>query len=151
MSDDLHIEPGPWPLPALLDGAKELVTAELHHRLADEGYPDIRPGHGCVFRFVDDDGTRLTELAERADCTKQSVGEVVAELERRGYVERLPDPGDGRAKLIRLTPRGDDARRTALRIFADIERRWGEEIGPDRMAALRDTLEAVLDAERVPA
>jgi DNA-binding MarR family transcriptional regulator len=150
MSDDLHTDPGPWPLPALLDGAKELVVAELHRRLADEGYPEIRPGHGCVFRFIEDDGSRLTELAERADCTKQAVGEVVAQLEALGFVERLPDPWDGRAKIIRLTKRGRDSRRAALRIFADIERRWAEEVGPDRMAALRDTLEAVLDAERVP-
>ena len=50
------------------------------------GYPEIRPGHGCVFRFIDHEGTRLTELAERSGYTKQAVGEVVADLEELGYV-----------------------------------------------------------------
>src|SRR5215216_6612738 len=95
------------PLPALLNEVKEAAVAKLHERLGDAGHPDIRPGHGCVFRFIDrDSGSRLTELAEQAQLTKQAVGEVVADLERMGYVKRLPDPEDGRAKLITLTGRG---------------------------------------------
>jgi DNA-binding MarR family transcriptional regulator len=136
------------PLPALLTEVKEAAISELHRRLADEGHPDIRPGHGCVFRFVESGGSRLTDLAERAGLTKQAVGEVVDDLEAMGYVERVPDPDDRRAKLIRLTGKGADGQLAARRIFADIERRWGAEVGEERVAGLRETLEAIVALER---
>jgi DNA-binding MarR family transcriptional regulator len=69
------------------------------------------------------------------------VSEVVADLERLGYVERAPDPEDGRAKMIRLTKLGAEAQRTALGIFADIERAWAERYGAERVAAMRELLE----------
>ena len=69
-----------------------------------------------MFGNIEPDGSRLTDLAERAHMTKQSVGEVTTELERRGYLERVPDPGDGRAKIIRLTERGRDAQALGVRI-----------------------------------
>jgi DNA-binding MarR family transcriptional regulator len=122
--------------------------AELHQRLHEEGYPDIRPGHGCVFRFIDDEGSRLTDLAERSGFTKQAIGEVAADLESLGYIERIPDPEDGRAKTIRLTKAGSDAHAAGLRIFADIERRWAEQFGEERIAQLRETVELLLTAER---
>ena len=66
-------------------------------------------GHGCVFGIIDDEGSRLTDLAARSGFTKQSVGEAVAELQKLGYVERVPDPADRRAKIIQLTPHGREA------------------------------------------
>jgi DNA-binding MarR family transcriptional regulator len=148
MADDWRIQPPRRPLPPLLTDVKELAVEELHRRLVDEGHPEIRPGHGCVFRFIDRDGSRLTELAERSGLTKQAVGEVVAHLEELGYVERVPDPRDGRAKIIRLTERGWDGQRTAQRIFTEIERRWAKQLGRERVASLRDTLEAIVELER---
>ena len=136
------------PLPALLDHVKELAVAELHDRLADEGFAEIRPGHGCVFRFIEPDGSRLTDLADRAGLTKQAVGEVVSDLERLGHVERRSCPGDGRAKIIHLTDSGRDAVAAAERIFADIERRWAEDVGERRMQTLRSTLAALAEREQ---
>jgi DNA-binding MarR family transcriptional regulator len=150
MRDDWQIHEDERALPALLGELKELAIDQLHRRLGDEGYPDIRPGHGCVFRFIEPEGSRLTQIAERAEMTKQTVGEVVADLERLGYVERVSDPDDRRAKIIRLSERGWDASRTALRILADIERHWAREVGEQRVAELRDTIEAVLAVERAP-
>ena len=132
------------PLPALFDRAKELIVEELHERLGQEGYPEIRPAHGCVFRFVEAEGSRLTYLAEASGLTKQAVGEVVDYLEQVGYVERVPDPEDRRAKIIRPTKRGRAVMRAADRIFADIEARWVREFGERRMTELRETLERVL-------
>ena len=80
--------------------------------------------------------------------TKQSVGEVTTDLEQRGYVERVPDPADGRAKIIRLTERGHQAQTLGFELIAEIEREWGERIGEERVAALRDALEAIT-AERL--
>src|ERR1700750_198091 len=89
--------------------------------LEEAGNADVRPTHGCVFRFVHGDGMRLTELATKAGLTKQSVGEIVDDLTDLGYIERFPDPTDKRAKLIRLTTKGLDAQRIGFASFARLE------------------------------
>jgi DNA-binding MarR family transcriptional regulator len=139
------------PLPPLLEKAEELAFAEFRRRLVEEGFDAVRPGHGCVLRFVDVEGSRLTELAERAGLTKQAVGQAADDLERLGYVERIPDPSDGRAKTIRLTTRGAEARAAGRAIFEEIEERWAERYGAERVAALRDLLEEIVTGDRIPA
>ena len=67
-------------------------TELLHERLAERGHAAVRPPHGAVLQYLDDDGTQVSELARRAHVTKQSMAELVAHLERHGYVERVPDP-----------------------------------------------------------
>jgi DNA-binding MarR family transcriptional regulator len=141
--------PARTPLPALLDDAKRIGFGELHRRLEEQGHPQIRNAHGCVFRYIDVDGSRLTDLAAQSGVTKQAVGEFVDELQQLGYVERAPDPIDGRAKIIRLTKRGRDARRAALRIFDDIEREWADRFGEDRIAELREILMAIAAEDSV--
>ena len=113
-------------------------------RMAAQGFQDVREGHGCVFGFIDlDNGSRLTDLADRSGLTKQAVGEAVAELERKGYLERVPDPEDGRAKIIKLTPRGVDAAHTGRRLFKEIEDEWAERYGEERVASLRECVEEI--------
>ena len=131
------------PFVRLLDVAHTEFVAELNRRVATTEYSDLRVTHGCVFGNVDPDGTRLTELAERAHMTKQSVGEVASDLEQRGYLERVPDPADGRAKIIRLTERGREAQAIGRGLIDDIEREWAEQFGEERLAALREALELV--------
>ncbi|MFJ1454802.1 MarR family winged helix-turn-helix transcriptional regulator [Nocardia sp. N2S4-5] len=142
-------EPRQWerPLPALLDQVKALTLTELHRRLAEEGFPGIQPRHGVVFRFIDDTGARLTDLADRSGITKQSVGEAVAELEQLGFVERAADAIDRRVKIIRLTPQGRKAQAAAARILADIDTRRARVVGSHNLAALRRTLERIITAE----
>lgn len=141
------------PMIRLLATAMDDFSAELFERVEAAGYDDLRPGHGCVFGNIDPDGSRLTDLAERARMTKQSVGEVASDLEARGYVERVPDPNDGRAKIIRLTERGREAQATGQALIDDLERDWGERFGADRVTALREALEVITaeDLEAVPA
>ena len=122
--------------PGLLEVAGEAHARRVPRRSSVErGYGDIRPTHGCVFRFVREDGMRLTELAELAGITKQSAGEIVDDLVALGYVERIPDPDDSRAKLICLTDRGGEAQRIGFGLFAEVEQRWAERYGPERIAA----------------
>jgi DNA-binding MarR family transcriptional regulator len=139
----------PRPLPALLLQVKEAAIHKMRDRLAAEGYGDIREGYGCVFGFIDiDEGSRLTDLAERSGLTKQAVGEVIPELEQLGYVTREPDPRDRRAKIIKLTPKGRDACLTGRRLFAEIEAEWAEQFGEELLAALREAAEQIAAAER---
>jgi DNA-binding MarR family transcriptional regulator len=135
------------PLTGLLDAALEALLAEFRVELERSEFSDIRPTHGCVFRFVREDGMRLTRLAELASMTKQSVGEIVDDLARRGYVERVPDPEDRRAKLIRLTERGERAQGVGFGLFAEVERRWIERYGRERIDALREVLEEIVATE----
>jgi DNA-binding MarR family transcriptional regulator len=145
------ISPPPRPLPALLTGVKLAAIEKLRGRIADAGHPEIREGHGCVFGFIDlDRGSRLTDLAAEAGLTKQAVGEAVTELERLGYVQRVPDPQDGRAKIIKLTDRGLDAVIKGRRIFAEIEREWAEQIGPELMASFREAATRIAALEGAP-
>jgi DNA-binding MarR family transcriptional regulator len=132
------------PLPALLEDLAALGFGRFRERLVEEGLGDIRPGHGCVFRFVEPHGSRLTELAERSGYTKQAVGEAVSDLEQLGYVARVPDPVDKRAKLITITEQGERALEAGRRIFDEIERDWTRRIGREKVAALREAAELLL-------
>jgi DNA-binding MarR family transcriptional regulator len=92
-------------------------------------------------QFLDDGGTRVSVLAERAQMTKQSMAELVAHLERLGYIERVPDPSDRRAKLVRATPRGKQLYTIAREVVAEIEAEWTKRLGKPKMRQLRELLE----------
>lgn len=134
-------------LTGLLSLAFDAMIAEFREKVEDSEFDDIRPTHGCVFRYVRGTGLRLTDIAELTNMTKQSVGEVVDDLVERGYVERIPDPADGRAKLICLTPKGEEAQEFGFDTFAAIEDRWAERFGAERIAGLREILEEIVATE----
>jgi DNA-binding MarR family transcriptional regulator len=116
-------------------------TEVLHRRFAERGHPEIRPAHDNVMQFLDDGGTRVSELAARAQMTKQAMAELVAHLERLGYVERVPDPSDRRAKLVRATQRGKQLYGIAREVVAEMEAEWTRLLGPAKMRRLRELLE----------
>jgi DNA-binding MarR family transcriptional regulator len=137
------------PIAGLLNEVKVAAVRRLFERLREEGFEHVREGHGCVFGFIDiENGSRLTELAERAGLTKQAVGEAATELEELGYAERVPDPTDRRAKIIKLTPGGVEACLTGRRIFAEIEREWAEQFGEELVANMREAAERIAASER---
>jgi DNA-binding MarR family transcriptional regulator len=112
----------------------------LFDALAAAGYTDIHPAHAIVFQHLRDEGSRVTELAARTQLTKQYLGRLVAELEASGYLERTPDPTDGRARLVRLSERGHEVTRVAEGIIAGIETAWAQRLGAARYAGLRRRL-----------
>jgi DNA-binding MarR family transcriptional regulator len=116
-------------------------TEVLHRRFAERGHTEVRPPHGNVMQFLDDDGTRVSVLAQRAQMTKQAMAELVLHLERLGYVERVPDPSDGRAKLVRATQRGRELYAIAREVVAEIEAEWTRRLGRAKMRQLRALLE----------
>jgi DNA-binding MarR family transcriptional regulator len=128
---------------SLLGSVKDDLLEEMYRRVSAAGYPGLRPSHGCVFRYLDVDGSRLSELAEKSGMTKQAFGEHVANVEALGYVTRVADPEDGRAKLVVPTARGREALLLGRAAFAEIEREWAEALGVERVDALRETLQEI--------
>lgn len=135
------------PLPTLLTQVRDIALEGLHRQLAEEGFEGIRFVHGSVFRHIDAEGSRLTTLAERSGLTKQAISELVDDLQDHGYLERVVDAADRRAKIIRLTGQGKKAQAAAGRILADTEQRWSRILGREQVAALRQALEQVVALE----
>jgi DNA-binding MarR family transcriptional regulator len=128
----------------LLEGHRTLSTL-LVDAFEERGWSDVRPGHLAVFLHIDRrSGTRLTELARRARITKQAMMLLVDDLESRGFVRRVDDPSDGRARIVRLTARGRRAVADARRVVQATEVRLRRELGDRRIDALRESLEILV-------
>lgn len=149
------MDPRPIPeqrrtLGALLRLPYEALQREVYGGLAARGFPEIRPAHSAVFRNIAPGGSRLSALAERAGMTKQSMAYLVDGLEAAGHVASAADPADGRARIVRLTPKGEKVLAALLDLGAAAEARLAERIGAKRAAKLRRALEewvAALEAE----
>lgn len=116
------------------------MEARVFAAMAAAGYDDFTPAQARVFQRIAPGGSRLTELAEAAQITKQSAGFLVDQLERAGYVERVPDPTDARARLVRVADRGAEAIPLAARVVAEVEAEWTAHLGKHRMQQLRQIL-----------
>ncbi|MEP6477031.1 MAG: MarR family winged helix-turn-helix transcriptional regulator [Actinomycetota bacterium] len=127
----------------LLEGHRALAS-ELVALLEERGYPDIRAGHAAVFLHIDRRaGTRLTELARRARMTKQGMMLLVDDLEGHGYVRRVADPEDGRAKVVKLTAHGRRCAAESRRAAQALETQTRRLLGDRRYDTLREALEEV--------
>jgi len=104
--------------------------------LADAGFDDFTPAQARVMQRIGPDGTRLTELAEQAQITKQTAGFLVDQLEKSGYVTRVPDPTDKRARLVRGAAKAWAAKEVADGVVAEVEREWEDHLGRRRMKQL---------------
>ena len=104
----------------------------------------LRAAHTALFPHIDLEGTRITEIASRMGITKQAVGQLVDDLQAVGMVERVPDPSDGRAKLVCFTAAGRAALLDGLAVLGELEAELATEIGSARMAALHEALAALL-------
>ena len=137
----------PENLAVLLREPFRAMSEALIALLAARGHPEVRYAHGNVFQYLDDAGTRVGVLAERAQMTKQAMAELVAHLEAHGYVERVPDPGDRRAKLVRTTARGREVFAIVREFVAEVDARLAARLGQakvDRLRALLAELDGVL-------
>lgn len=116
----------------------------LENRVIDAlhkaGYDDITTAQMKILQRIGQDGTRLTDLAEQAQVTKQTAGFLVDQLAKAGWVERVPDPTDRRARLVRISGRGEEALPIAAAAVAEAEAEWTAHLGKRDMAALRRTL-----------
>ncbi len=133
---------------SMLGQAYSLLGFQIVEGVVGAGYPQ-KPKHSAVFAQISPDGSRLTELARRADMTPQSMAELVDELVDMGYVVRRPDPSDGRAKLIVLTKRGRDAVAAGRQTIEGIEEQVTAILGEHGHRELRGLLTRLLDATDV--
>ena len=115
------------------------MDERVREAMRDAGY-DVTVAQARIAQRIAEDGTRLTELADRAQVTKQTASLLVAALEREGLVERVPDPDDGRARLIRLSARGRQASQRAMEVVIGVEREWAEHLGPELTDRMREGL-----------
>lgn len=138
------------PLTAARDtslGQLLIQAARLWHEaalteLASLGHPGLRASHFQLAPHLDLEGSRITEVAARAGISKQAVGQLVDELEALGYVERVADPRDARARLVVYTPKGRAAMGDGLRALAGVEARLGPALGD--VGALRSSLQGIV-------
>ncbi|GAB0107564.1 MarR family winged helix-turn-helix transcriptional regulator [Nocardia sp. JMUB6875] len=120
--------------------AHRSMEQRIYAALAEEGYGDLTVAQGRLAGRIGPQGTRLTELAEQAQITKQTAGFLVDQLVRAGYVERVPDPADARARLIRLTARGLELAALSNEIADRVQSEWAAHLGRTRMRQLQDIM-----------
>jgi DNA-binding MarR family transcriptional regulator len=139
-------DPGGPLVGALLRLAYTELSSTVQRRLEEAGYGDVQPRHRTAFQllFARPEGARLTEVAAAARITKQSMAATLDQLVELGYVERIPDPSDKRAQLVRCTKRGRAAMRVARGVVREIERDWARRVGAERFGSMRAALEALV-------
>lgn len=133
------------PIGQLLGRLLRSFREDLYRRAQEGGYGDVREAHLQVFGAIDWAGTRLTDLAARANMTLPAMSELVDDLQHLGYLERVPDPGDRRAKLIRPTRRGRRLLVAALRAVREIEDGYAAVVGEERYASVVRALQALVE------
>lgn len=123
-------------------------TQDVEAALEEAGFGDIRPPHANVFTFARPEGIQVSELTKLAHVRKQTMTQVVEELERLGYVERRPDPNDRRARLVFLTERGKGVRPVAMATGRLVDQRWSDMAGTKEIEGIKQALQALLEKLR---
>jgi DNA-binding MarR family transcriptional regulator len=123
----------------LLERAMTRIRDDLY-ALSDERFPGLRMRHYRLLAMLPPDGERLSRLAAHSGLTKQALAQALAPLEAGGYVEVLPDPSDGRARLVRRTDRGREADDAVRGRLDGVEQEWARRVGEERYAVARAVL-----------
>src|SRR5919199_4579710 len=125
---------------ALLRLAWQGVRERIYEGVLQAGYTDLSRAHVLLFRWPVIDGLRPSELAAHNQLSRQTINDLLSDLEKRGYLERTPDPRDGRARIVRFTERGWALTRVLSEMSFATESEWARAIGEERFAEFRDTL-----------
>jgi DNA-binding MarR family transcriptional regulator len=129
----------------LLFRAARLLNERGIARIRERGRKDVRGSHTALLPHIDLEGTRTTEIARRMGVTKQAVNQALGEIEAMGLVKRIPDPSDGRAKLVRFTTKGRRELLLGLQVLAEIEVELASSIGEARLRRIHKDLEVLVD------
>ena len=134
----------------LLASAYSTFVDQMRRELAEAGHADLNRSFGYVARALDASPLTLRELARQLGMTSQGALKIVDDMEASGYLERVPDPSDGRAKRLRLTRRGRAVLAAARRFHGRFEEQLAARVGRKRAAVCRAVLETILDARAAP-
>lgn len=134
-------------IPALVNLVAASGAPRLRAAFAAAGLDGIRPAQAVALVPLAAGGLHASDLADRLRVSRQAVAQGIASLERQGYVTRVTDPGDARARIIELTPRGRQALRVMRSNAVDLEKRWEEILGPQRLGEFRQSLQMLLSSE----
>jgi DNA-binding MarR family transcriptional regulator len=133
----------PKSIQILFRDARSAIEVAVRADLAQNGFGDVAPSHSALLRNVGEDGARPSDLAAQAGVTRQAITKLVDELERLDLVRRDPDPNDGRGVIIRYTDRGRAGVAIARKRMLALERGYAAQVGADRWADVRSTLETL--------
>ena len=122
------------------------VREGIYSRVRQAGYSDLQPVHVLLFRYPTVADVRPTELAEQIGISKQAMNDLLRQMEAKGYLELRPDPSDGRARLITLTPRGSELMELVRSADQAVSEEWAEVVGQKRFNAFRQTLIELVQA-----
>jgi DNA-binding MarR family transcriptional regulator len=118
----------------------DVVRNRMLERLRERGFDDLDASFLGVLQYPGPQGQRPSELADRLRMSKQALNYQLGELERLGYIERRPDPEDGRSRRIVLSQRGLDMARTIRGAVVEMEQEWQRQLGEEKFARLRELL-----------
>lgn len=130
---------------ALLRKPYDHLVREVYGSIARDGHPELNPSHGRILRHISPSGSKTVDLARLAGMTKQSMAQLILDLEAHGYVCLQPHPTDGRAKLVKLTDKGVAVKEEIISRSKAIEEEWSKRLGKERWEATRQTLSDLFD------
>jgi DNA-binding MarR family transcriptional regulator len=125
----------------LLAAARAHATAVVA-RLAQRGYVDFPFASASLLWLLDEGGTRSTTLAQRAGVTKQAMSQQVKQMERQGYLEQVPDLSDTRAKVVRMTPRGEAVNAACAEVREELNQAIAKRLGKGKAREMEANLDA---------
>jgi DNA-binding MarR family transcriptional regulator len=142
------------PPPALIGALLRVPSQAIHRRLIAElnaaGFRDLRLPHIAVFSYPSPDGARPGDLAERAGMSKQAMNQLLQSLEHLGYLRRIADEADARARIVRLTRRGQAVWDEEFRVLEQIEQEWRATLGEKSFEQLKRLLQKAWASDAVP-
>ncbi len=129
----------------LLIRARRAENDEMVALIRTRGYPDLLPSYPALLANLDTEGSSITALAAKAGFSRQAASQKIAEIEARGYVERRPDPSDGRGVIVVRTKKGQRLLKDALEVVAGLEEEYAEIIGRQRLRLMKRALADLLE------
>ncbi|MER7173740.1 MarR family winged helix-turn-helix transcriptional regulator [Streptomyces mesophilus] len=138
------------PLGLLLGLAYQQVVTELHDHLAAAGFTALRPAFGYAFKLIAAEPLTIRELATRLEITHQGAAKLVDDMVEAGYVERVPDPADGRVKRLVRTERCRALMESGVAFQKEFEKQLSAELGGEATAAVRLALARIIDRSDKP-